>query len=80
DESVNANDENAFLIEGERRASAIIATEFLRMFDHYKTRAFIASLEQTPDNQYLAEEGSWTIPYYEPYRLKFRERVVFGGG
>lgn len=79
DESVNWNDENAFLIEGDRRASAIVATEFLRMFDHYKTRSFIASLDSTPDDQYLTTDGSWTTPYYEPFRLKCRERLVFGG-
>jgi phosphatidylserine/phosphatidylglycerophosphate/cardiolipin synthase-like enzyme len=79
DESVNWNDENAFLIEGDKRVAAIVATEFLRMFDHYKTRAFIASLEANPDDQYLASNGGWTVPYYEPFRLKFRERVVFGG-
>jgi phosphatidylserine/phosphatidylglycerophosphate/cardiolipin synthase-like enzyme len=79
DESVNWNDENAFLIEGDRRASAIVATEFLRMFDHYKTRSFIASLDTAPDDQYLASDGSWTIPYFENFRLKCRERIVFGG-
>lgn len=79
DESVNWNDENAFLIEADPRASAIVATEFLRMFDHYKTRSFIAGLGATPDDQYLAGDGSWTIPYYESFRLKCRERLVFGG-
>jgi phosphatidylserine/phosphatidylglycerophosphate/cardiolipin synthase-like enzyme len=79
DESVNNNDENAFLVEGDPRASAIVATEFLRMFDHYKTRAFIASLDESPDDQYLAEDGTWTIPYYQSYRLKYRERRVFAG-
>jgi phosphatidylserine/phosphatidylglycerophosphate/cardiolipin synthase-like enzyme len=79
DESVNKNDENAFLIDGDGRASAIVATEFLRMFDHYKTRKFLADLQQTPDDEFLAEDGSWSKPYYEPFRLKFRERQVFGG-
>jgi hypothetical protein len=79
DESVNKNDENAMLIEGDRRASAIVATEFLRMFDHYKTRKFLADLQQAPDDQFLAEDGSWSKPYYESFRLKFRERQVFGG-
>ncbi|HEX4898372.1 MAG TPA: phospholipase D-like domain-containing protein, partial [Candidatus Limnocylindrales bacterium] len=79
DESVNWNDENAFLIEGDRRVAAIVGTEFLRMFDHYKTRSFIQSLGENPDGQLLATEGSWTIPYYEPFRRKCRERIVFGG-
>jgi phosphatidylserine/phosphatidylglycerophosphate/cardiolipin synthase-like enzyme len=79
DESVNWNDENAFLIEGDRRVAAVVATEFLRMFDHYKTRAYISSLDAKPDQQYLAADGSWTIPYYESFRLKCRERLVFSG-
>lgn len=79
DESVNWNDENAFLIEGDRRVAAIVATEFLRMFDHYKTRSFIQGLEANPDDQILASDGSWSIPYYEPFRRKCRERIVFGG-
>lgn len=79
DESVNWNDENAFLLEGDRRVAAIVGTEFLRMFDHYKTRSFIQSLGENPDGQLLATEGSWTIPYYEPFRRKCRERIVFGG-
>ncbi len=76
---MNNNDENAFLVDGNPRASAIVATEFLRMFDHCKTRKYIADLQQAPDDQFLAEDGSWATPYYQSFRLKFRERQVFGG-
>ncbi len=77
DESVNRNDENALLFEGNGRVAAIAATEFLRMFDHYKTRAFIAGLEQNPEDVLLAETGDWSRRYYTPCNLKCMERKVF---
>jgi phosphatidylserine/phosphatidylglycerophosphate/cardiolipin synthase-like enzyme len=39
--SCNANDENALLISGDKRLTAILTTEFMRMFDHYKARFYI---------------------------------------
>ena len=79
DESVNHNDENAFLFVDELRGSAIVATEFLRMFDHYKTRAFIKTLEAAPHEQFLKEDGSWAGDYYNPALSRARERQVFAG-
>ena len=38
DESVNLNDEYTLLIDGDRWAIAIAATEFLRVFGHYQFR------------------------------------------
>jgi len=35
------NDENAMLITGNKRLSSTIATEFMRMYDHYKSRFYI---------------------------------------
>jgi phosphatidylserine/phosphatidylglycerophosphate/cardiolipin synthase-like enzyme len=39
--SCKDNDENTMLIIGNKRLSAIIATEFMRMYDHYKSRFYI---------------------------------------
>jgi phosphatidylserine/phosphatidylglycerophosphate/cardiolipin synthase-like enzyme len=39
--SCSDNDENAMLITGNKRLSSIIATEFMRMYDHYKSRYYI---------------------------------------
>jgi phosphatidylserine/phosphatidylglycerophosphate/cardiolipin synthase-like enzyme len=39
--SCRDNDENAMLISGDKRLAAIIATEFMRMYDHYKSRFYI---------------------------------------
>ncbi|HHL31839.1 MAG TPA: NgoFVII family restriction endonuclease, partial [Oceanospirillales bacterium] len=35
------NDENAMLIVGDERLAAVISTEFMRMYDHYKSRYYI---------------------------------------
>jgi len=39
--SCNDNDENAMLITGNKRLPSILATEFMRMYDHYKSRYYI---------------------------------------
>ena len=39
--SCTENDENAILIEGDKRLAAILATEYMRMHDHYKSRFYI---------------------------------------
>lgn len=39
--SCSDNDENAMLITGNKRLSSSIATEFMRMYDHYKSRFYI---------------------------------------
>ena len=39
--SCSDNDENAMLITGNSRLSSIIATEFMRIYDHYKSRFYI---------------------------------------
>lgn len=48
-ESVNDNDENALLIEGNRWAAAVVATEFLRVFEHYRFRNAIRALAEAYD-------------------------------
>lgn len=75
DESVNKNDENAFLVEGDQRASAIVATEFLRMFDHYRTRKFIASLQKSPDDQYLVDAVLPVLPAQVPRATGLRRQL-----
>ncbi|MDQ3441522.1 MAG: phospholipase D-like domain-containing protein [Planctomycetota bacterium] len=77
DESVNKNDENAFLIEGDGRLAAIVTTEFLRMFDHYKFRDWVRRAEVDTSERFLAEDGAWTADYYDSAKGKYRERMAF---
>jgi len=68
------NDENAVLIEGNPRLAAIYATEFMRMYDHYKSRFYISRTEDgnkktRKKNRALKKEGKpllvlKTIPYH----------------
>jgi phosphatidylserine/phosphatidylglycerophosphate/cardiolipin synthase-like enzyme len=44
--SCSDNDENAMLVTGDKRLAAIIATEFMRMYDHYKSRFYINEIEE----------------------------------
>jgi phosphatidylserine/phosphatidylglycerophosphate/cardiolipin synthase-like enzyme len=50
-ESVNQNDENMLLIEGDRWVAAQVATEFLRVFEHYRFRNHIRRIAERVDTQ-----------------------------
>lgn len=77
DESATLNDENTLYREGDRRLAAVVATEFLRMFDHYKFRDFVKRAKKDVGARYLVEDGSWADGYFDPERPKFLERVRF---
>lgn len=49
DESVTRNDENMLLLNGNRRAAALVATECLRVFMHYRFRNHLKALAQAYD-------------------------------
>jgi len=82
DESCQGNDENAFLTT-DPRLIAIMATEFLRMFDHYKSRAFINQIRSAglTDDDYLSENGDWMKTSFSATARshKFSDRLVFVG-
>ena len=85
DESCRRNDENNLLIRGDRRIISVMTTEFMRMFDHYKIRDFINSIQRgtaDADDKYLKEtvEG-WARTSFDPNARshKFRDREVFSG-
>jgi phosphatidylserine/phosphatidylglycerophosphate/cardiolipin synthase-like enzyme len=86
DESCKNNDENFFVIEGDKRLAAIVTTEFVRMWEHYKNRNFINDIVATSGQSALAtslsENGDWSSTAYnsQSRSYKFRERVVFTGG
>jgi phosphatidylserine/phosphatidylglycerophosphate/cardiolipin synthase-like enzyme len=83
------NDENFLIIENDKRLAAIVATEFVRMWEHYKNRHFIntiyanrvASRQEQIAQMLLAQNGAWSnTAYRETSRsYKFRERQVFAG-
>ncbi|MBK7408853.1 MAG: hypothetical protein IPJ40_12825 [Saprospirales bacterium] len=89
DEACRRNDENFLVIEGDQRLAAIITTEFIRMWEHYKSRYFIntiyasrtASKAEELAQMLLDSDGSWSnTAFKETARsYKFREREVFAG-
>jgi hypothetical protein len=79
DESVTGNDENNFLIERDTRAAAVFATEFLRMFEHYKIRQFLSDPNIPKNEKPLADTGAWSHDYFVEGFRRNRERAVFMG-
>ena len=79
DESTSKNDENTIFVEGDGHLAAVVATEFLRVFDHYKFRDYVKRAEKNTKERYLIPDNSWTDPYYNPEQGKYREREVFAG-
>ena len=81
--SCKDNDENAFLLEGHSRLAAVLGTEFLRMWDHYKSRHFINSVFRGTVGKelFLKKDGSWMKTAFDPGSRshKFRDRQVFSG-
>ncbi len=92
--SCKDNDENAMLIEGDKRLAAVIATEFMRMYDHYKSRFYIdvmmdANKERKKEGKpprdiprALKTDESWSKTAFNPRSNshKMRDRIVFSGG
>jgi hypothetical protein len=58
-ESVNDNDENALLVDGDGWAAAVAATEFLRVFEHYAFRNHIERIAERVDIQGPPEPSGW---------------------
>ncbi len=81
--SCKSNDENTILVRGDKRFAAMIATEFLRMYDHYKIRYWLNRIADSPDRAplYLDDRPTWSNIYFRRTNRsrKFRDREVFAG-
>ncbi len=82
--SCKDNDENAFLLTNHPRAAAIVSTEFIRMWDHYKSRSFINRIYKSGGQSkeaFLSNDPSWMNSSFDPHTLshKYRDRIVFSG-
>jgi len=79
--SCKDNDENAVLIVGDKRLVAVLTTEFMRMYDHYKSRWYIDKLREAnvPLNMHLKDDDSWSNTAFNPNSRshKFRDRIAF---
>jgi phosphatidylserine/phosphatidylglycerophosphate/cardiolipin synthase-like enzyme len=82
DASTRNNDENMLIIRGDTRVADIYLGEFMRLYTHYRFRAFAqeaAREGKPPKKLYLTEDNSWTEPYYDPASVKQQERRMFAG-
>jgi phosphatidylserine/phosphatidylglycerophosphate/cardiolipin synthase-like enzyme len=80
DASTKNNDENMLIIRGDKRVADIYLGEFMRLYTHYRFRAFAqqaAREGRPPEKLFLAEDNSWTAPYYDETRAKMQERLLF---
>jgi phosphatidylserine/phosphatidylglycerophosphate/cardiolipin synthase-like enzyme len=79
--SLLRNDENMLLIRGSQRVADIYLGEFDRLFRHFFFRQTANMHYGTPEEQrkakFLAEDDSWTDPYYEDGNFKERRRKLF---
>ena len=89
--SCTNNDENTLLFRGDKRIAAMVATEFLRMYEHYRARYWIEQIAREEmdsgrpaDNSswFLEENSGWSRTAFDPgvNSRKFRDRIVFSGG
>jgi phosphatidylserine/phosphatidylglycerophosphate/cardiolipin synthase-like enzyme len=82
DASTKNNDENMLIIRGDTRVADIYLGEFMRLYTHYRFRAFAqeaAREGRPPQKLYLTADNSWTQPYYEQGSVKQQERLMFAG-
>ncbi len=88
--SCTSNDENCLLIRGDKRLAAIVTTEFMRMYEHYRNRFWIKKIAEErkrtgepPDDSswFLSNTSAWSKTAYSPksFSHKFRDREVFSG-
>jgi len=81
--SCKQNDENTLLVRGDKRFAAVIATEFLRMYDHYKIRYWINKMKNHDRSAtvYLNDSPEWSRIYFRKTNRsrKYRDREVFAG-
>lgn len=60
DESVTKHDETT-LLRGDRWVAVLVATEFLRVFAHYRFHNRIKELANAYDTTPLGSSGAWTL-------------------
>jgi phosphatidylserine/phosphatidylglycerophosphate/cardiolipin synthase-like enzyme len=76
------NDSNSLLVRGNKAVADIYATEFLRMFEHYRFRAEQAkdqAAKQAGPPLGLKETDEWSAPYYVAGSNEELNRKLFAG-
>jgi phosphatidylserine/phosphatidylglycerophosphate/cardiolipin synthase-like enzyme len=78
DPSVNKNDENMLVIQGDTRVADIYLGEFMRVFNHFYFRYLKQKLHsEDKRSAFLIPDDSWVHRYYNPTTPSFRQRLLF---
>ena len=79
DNSTTMNDENMLVISGDKRVAEIYLTEFMRLFNHFQHRNKVNALpkEDAESARFLADDDSWTKPYFVRGTDEYAERKLF---
>ena len=76
--SVNNNDENLLEILGSRRLAGMYLAEFLRLYEHYRARAF-APGSNKDDGRLKTTRDAWARRHLQPGTPEFRARLAMTG-
>jgi len=75
--SVTLNDENTLVIKGDDHVADIYFTEFVRLFDHFAFREWLAGHKKEFD-PFLQEDGGWVGKYFDnPEFLNVKRKLLF---
>lgn len=79
DASTVNNDENMLIIRGNTRVADIFLGEFMRLFNHFRTRNIsnAQTKAQAEEAQYLMANSNWTKAYYTKGEPQEQERLLF---
>ena len=79
--STTKNDENMLVIRGNTRVADIFLGEFMRLFNHFKSRNVRNRMtdEEFEASATLTSDDSWTDGYYTPGSSEWNERLLFAG-
>jgi phosphatidylserine/phosphatidylglycerophosphate/cardiolipin synthase-like enzyme len=77
--STVSNDENMLIIRGSTRVADIFLGEFMRLFNHFRSRNERNKLssQEMKEAEYLVPDDSWTAQYYSEGEQKYSERLLF---
>ena len=77
--STNKNDENMLILRGNTRVADIYVTEFMRLFNHFKTRNESNKLSDAAyvKSQHLNPKDNWKNKYYKKGNAEYNERLLF---
>lgn len=78
--SIEQNDENMLVIQGDTAVADVYLTEFMRLFDHFYSRDKRNESKDKGSESSRGwadvEDDSWMKPYFDPSHQLFRERVL----